>query len=402
LSACAASAGIAAILPLLLGCANPGPPKPPSLHLPRVATQLSAERVGDHVLLSWTTPAETTDGALLRGPVSALVCRDDAPKPPLAQAQPVEPCRPVHQIVVSAGRSSATDTLPAALTSGPAALIGYRIELFNERGHSAGPSSPAYAAAGAAPAPAGRLQVAPQRNGVLVTWQPSQATPFAPMQLERSLLATAAGPITAGRKKSKLTPAPLQPGGKQGATPPQATLIADTHDSSDPGGMLDSGIHDGDTVTYTAQRARTVRLTIPPAFTTSRKGKRVESKASEAAFELRGEPSPPATIAFHDTFPPSVPAGLAAVEGGGFGEHASIDLSWEPNPELDLLGYNIYRADAGENPAFVRLNADPAAGAAYRDRSAQAGHAYLYRVTAVDQRHNESAPSQAVAANLHP
>ncbi len=44
------------------GCASPGPARPPSLHLPRLATDLTATRTGNDVTLRWTTPDKTTDG----------------------------------------------------------------------------------------------------------------------------------------------------------------------------------------------------------------------------------------------------------------------------------------------------------------------------------------------------
>src|ERR1700677_1156322 len=61
------------------GCASQGPLQPPSLHLPAPAEKLTAERVGDQVLLSWTTPAKTTDGDLIKGSISANVCLDTSP-----------------------------------------------------------------------------------------------------------------------------------------------------------------------------------------------------------------------------------------------------------------------------------------------------------------------------------
>src|ERR1022692_1710712 len=65
----------AAAVLLLAGCASPGPPLPPSLKLPDVATGLTARRVGDQVMLHWTTPTRTTHKLLIRGPVTAEICR---------------------------------------------------------------------------------------------------------------------------------------------------------------------------------------------------------------------------------------------------------------------------------------------------------------------------------------
>jgi fibronectin type 3 domain-containing protein len=74
---------------------------------------------------------------------------------------------------------------------------------------------------------------------------------------------------------------------------------------------------------------------------------------------------------------------------------SSIDLSWDPNLESDLLGYNVFRADAPSG-AFRRLNPAPLSGPAYRDLTAVPGHPYRYRVTAIDRNSNESPPSAEV------
>jgi len=48
-------------LGLTAGCASPGTPLPPSLKLPQAVTGLTATRVGDSVMLAWTTPSRTTN-----------------------------------------------------------------------------------------------------------------------------------------------------------------------------------------------------------------------------------------------------------------------------------------------------------------------------------------------------
>jgi hypothetical protein len=388
---------------LLAGCANPGPPKPPSLHLPQPATKLTAERVGNHITISWTVTTDTTDGGALRSPITARLCRDDAPKPPPASPQyppPPDPCKTVQRLTVVPGPAHATDELPPSLITGAATLLAYRVELLNPRNRSAGLSAPVYAAAGAAPAPAGPIAVVTRRNGALLTWQPQPET--TPMHVSRTLLATSAGPVEppTPKKSSKSTKpsAPHSASGKE--TAQQLTLTPEKTDSNDPGGMIDRSIHDGDTLTYTAQRVHTVSFSIPAEPYTSKAGKPEQTKATNQTLELRGEPSPAVTFVFHDTLPPSIPTGLAAVPGGGFGQPPSIDLSWEPNPEQDILGYNVYRADA--SPQFTRINPEPIPGPAYRDLTAQPGHPYLYRITAIDQHHNESPPSQILPEQLHP
>ena len=63
---------------LAAGCASPGPPLPPSLKLPQVATKVTAARVGDAVILRWTMPTRTTDKLLIAGPITAEICRSTA------------------------------------------------------------------------------------------------------------------------------------------------------------------------------------------------------------------------------------------------------------------------------------------------------------------------------------
>src|SRR5580698_546706 len=60
---------------MLAGCASPGSPQPPSLHLPRPVSDLKAQRVGDSVQLRWTMPGDTTDGLALDGQRKVTVCR---------------------------------------------------------------------------------------------------------------------------------------------------------------------------------------------------------------------------------------------------------------------------------------------------------------------------------------
>src|SRR5258708_24935599 len=67
---------------LLAGCAQTGPPLPPSLELPKPPTDLRASRKGNRVTLNWSQPALTTDpksGRYLRPP---LVCRGPEPEIP--------------------------------------------------------------------------------------------------------------------------------------------------------------------------------------------------------------------------------------------------------------------------------------------------------------------------------
>src|SRR5260370_1296673 len=68
---------------------------------------------------------------------------------------------------------------------------------------------------------------------------------------------------------------------------------------------------------------------------------------------------------------------------------------WRQSEAPDLAGYMVYRRGAATGE-FVRLTAKPIATTSYVDTTVASGQAYDYRVTAIDQAGNESAPSTEV------
>ncbi len=96
-----------------------------------------------------------------------------------------------------------------------------------------------------------------------------------------------------------------------------------------------------------------------------------------------------------DTAPPSVPTGVLASRSG-----RSVQLNWSPSPDLDLLGYAVYRAGAASGP-WTRVSGATFPGAAWTDASVPSGVKRLYyAVTAEDVSGNESAKSSAVQVNF--
>ena len=120
----------------------------------------------------------------------------------------------------------------------------------------------------------------------------------------------------------------------------------------------------------------------------------VLSREGKLLAEFEGDDSSTAEIVARDIFPPDAPQGLQAVSAGVVENNsAAIDLSWSPNQESDISGYNVYRSSAGQAP--VHVNKDLVKTPTYRDRvSIEQGVTYTYRVTAVDLRGNESKPSE--------
>jgi hypothetical protein len=357
------SAGLTALLSLSIGCASPGNPHPPSLNLPEIVTDLTAQRIGDQVELHWTTPAHNTDGLDIKGDITAELCRQSNPT-----STPATTCVPLHRAPVKPGPSRAVDTLPPSLTADPPTLLAYRLQIFNAAERSAGLSAPVFAAAGAAPPPVQQLRVTPTRDGSVIEWQRQSTT--SRVELDR---------IFASAPKTH-APSPAKPKSSLQLAPSNPTEIRLTTptDQTDAGGTTDPTAHKGETYTYTAQRIRTVTL-------------------NGHHLELRSSISSPITLFINDTFPPQPPTGLVAVSAG---TGAAIDLSWEPNTETDLAGYHVYRQelDASNQPhgTSQRLTQTTVTGPGFHDATAIAGHHYAYRVTAIDDTGNESPPSAPV------
>lgn len=382
------SAVAALLLPLAIGCASPGPPRPPSLHLPKVVGDLSAQRVGDAVELHWTTPAKATDDLDLTGPLTAELCREARPSaaPPPSAGTP-SGCVAIKRLPVSPGPSQTTDPLPPALTRDPAALLSYRIQIFNAHGHSAGLSTAAPAVSGAAPPPVEHLRATLIRSGIQLEWQPEATS--APVELKRLL-------ITAPAPKPTSTPAApaKQVSDLKPSQSPEVRLEApnsspDPGGVTDPGGVIDRTAQRDQTYRYTAQRVRKLTL-------------------AGHTLELRSLSSPILTVVMRDIFPPAPPSGLAAIPGGtgsaNPSANISIDLSWQPVPDLDVAGYIVYRQQLTSTGTLTgsptRLTPTPVVSPAFSDRTAVPGESYAYRVTAIDTAGNESAPSADVNETL--
>lgn len=320
----------------VLGCATPGPPKPPTLNLPEPTRDLTATRVGNMVELRFTIPFRSTDKLPLRGAnLTAVFCRSvDA-----------QPCTKLPSTVVPVGTEAShhasflwTDALPAELTQGDPRLLRYTVELQNAAGRSAGQSEPAFTAAGTAPAAVAGLTVQGSRLGIVLRWDQAAK---AEVVVRRENVAIA---------------------GTIQLTAPSASIPSSLIDTS---AKLDTAYR------YSVTRCTTAQL-----------GRR--------NVELRSAPSPSVEVTLKAIYPPSAPVGLlaAASSNAGF----AIDLIWQPVDEAGLIvplaGYNVYRALGTGAPR--KLNDTTVTIPAFHDGTAVAGVSYRYRVTAVDGKGNES------------
>lgn len=359
-------AGVAglAVFGLLTGCASPGVPRPPSLHLPALVRDLSALRVGSAVELHFTAPEETTDHLPLT--------RKGAPVPLVAAICRVQgaSCLRVAQFPVAPGEAaSAADTLPPALTVGPGRAVAYRVRVENASGRDAGLSREAVAVAGVAPLAITGLAVTTVAQGMQLTWKAEPGEP-SPVRVEAMTKSPGAS-LTASV-----------------GTPPARTtqdairLLQTPASKRDTGGAIDPAPAPGERVVYHVYRQRDVA---------------VDGKV----LPLRGDPATVAAVRSADVFAPAVPLGLLAVAFAAENAGSSVSLSWEANAEPDVAGYYVYRAVGTD--AFQRLTPSPITGVSFQDTAAtglRAGTRVRYAVTAIDRAGNESARSAVTETDV--
>ena len=337
----------AALMACLIGCGTPGAPQPPSLRLPEPVHDLTAQRAGDKVTLTWTAPRRNTDNLLLKDPIEVRVCHSVETGACESAGTPVQ--------MKPATAGAWTETLPAALTAGQPRVVRYFVELRNHHGRSAGESNAAVVLAGAAPAPLQGLTLEERRDAVALHWTATDDD--SAVRLQRTRLGAPA-------KKEKGLLAPEQ-------KPAEIRLLV--KDGSRAGGALDKSVVVGEVYEYRAQRVTQVD---------------VDGKT----LELAGEWSTPLRVQMSDIFPPATPTGLAAVGSQASNGETSIDLSWQPNSEADVAGYIVYRSEGAAG--WQRISpAEPVAGPAFHDTRVVAGHTYTYAVSAIDRSGHESARS---------
>ncbi len=374
---------------VLAGCANPGPPSAPSLKLPRVVADLTAERVGSTVTLHWTMPRDTTDGLALRGSFETAICRSEG----------AGTCQPVQKLRENAGAAATfADPLTVALASGPERLLGYRVTVLNAKKRSAGMSAEAFVPGGASIAAPVEVSAIATSRGVLLRWKPLAAEPVATEVLVlRDLIAPAASVTPAGSAATagsgrKGGTAPAIGRGSFGSsakeTEPATQTLRIRLQAGDGAGTTGAG-----TAAATNDRALDATARFGSTYRYTLQAVAEEKLQGHVARNL-SPPSNAVTLRPMDTFPPAAPRGLEVVLSGGGppAQPPDVDLSWEPNTEPDLAGYLVYRRDAGaadSQPHRINPGALTAAPS-FQDDHVEAGGRYLYSISAVDEAGNAS------------
>lgn len=342
------------------GCGTPGAPQPPSSNIPKPIRDLQATRKGDSVTLTWTNPTETTDGALIKKPGKIFVRRGfavsegsslvptsslgEAPLPPaLKEGQPSTP--------------QFRDPLANIQPPPSANFAVYTIQPANSSGRISGNSNQVFVPLVPTPPTPKNVRAELIPDGVKISFDP-----VPPTQKASGLMVRFAYRIMRHLEGSK-----------------QPVVVAEPNIGNAAMAVIDKGIE--------WEKKYEYWVTPITSWQQDDKYKGV----------VEGEDSAVMPVFTKDIFPPAVPTGLQAVYSG-VSQQSFIDLTWTPNTEPDLASYNIYRWTEGQQP--IKINSEPVKTPAFRDAAVQPGTRYLYSVSAVDLRGNESARSQETSESV--
>jgi hypothetical protein len=380
----------------LTSCGKKGPPLPPLVYVPAAASEYTAKRLGNDVVLQFKIPAANTDATrpadLER--VEVYAHTEPLPSPAdylrygtLIATIPVRPPPLPDSVDATGAAGEATQgqdaktelaaPKPSAVEQGWAVSVS---EAITEAHKQPGllpytrplPTAPVIEQLETPgtvnlPPPIMRYYVVTgvnRRNrrgmfagpvGVPLTTPPAGVEGVKPSYTKDALSLSWEAPATPvwGYNVYQVDPDPVAP------KPPTPTKVA-----------------------APVQPANSVLLAVP-AFTDVVQFGATRCYAVRSVVQVRNiavesDPSAPVCVTPRDTFPPEAPRQLAAVS-----DDKGVSLIWEQNTEGDLAGYLVLRGDApGEK--LAPLNASPTRETTYRDNTVQPGRTYVYAVVAVD------------------
>ena len=336
----------------------------PSLQIALPVEDLTATRAGKQVELDWTIARKNTDHTLVKHNPSVRICRHAGNAlmstcTVVAEVPPVRPQAPSKQKGQQQQpppvRMHYVDTLPPQLgQEEPAGFVTYAVEEMNAHGRSAGLSNQVVIPVAPTISAPSEVAAAVSGEGVHISWI-GPAPPSPPpgltyrYQVERK-------PVSA----------------------PSYIGVGDVEPSAR-GSYLDK--------TFEWEKKYEYRITTLTL---------VHAQGMNAT--VGGENSKPVEVFTRDIYPPAQPVGLQAVFSS-VGQKPFIDLTWAPNMESDLAGYNVFRRVAGGTPE--KLNQQLVQVSSFRDEHVDSGKKYFYFVIAVDLRGNQS-PHSAEANETVP
>jgi hypothetical protein len=344
---------------MLSGCGVPGAPQPPSTGIPKFVGDLKAVRKGDAVTLTWTTPIETSDGELIRKPGKMLVQRT------VASGHDAElnfqtiaefPLQPTLKDDRGAQMTAKDSVAELARAGGGVEFAVYAVLAQSHSGRSFGLPNRASVPLVLMLSTPQKVQAEAVPQGIRVSWD--QAWP--------------------PKKESRLSVQYVWRIMRKVEGANEPVMIKQLNAGNEEIVFVDTSI----------EWEKNYQYWIMPVTLWqdgSRKG------------EVEGDDSPVVSLLAHDSFPPAVPSGVQAVYSA-VPERPFIDLTWTPNMEPDLAGYNVYRHGANE-PA-VKINSELVKTPRFADPGIQPEMKYFYSVSAVDLRGNESGRSEETSETV--
>jgi len=343
------AATLLAILLAATACGKQGPPAPPLRAVPAPVKDLSVVQQGPRLLLSFSYPQVTPAGTALQG-ISAVEIWEATRPAPEGKANPLDPrefsgAAKLVQKLEGADLTTATDggrinvllPLPETAAGAAPAAHYFAVRTAGKNGDRSDLSNVASLVPKAPPPAPERVTVTPRADGVLVEWTGVEG---------------AAAGYNVYRRAS------------QERAHGRPIHVAGAGERS----WLDSTARFGESYIYTVTALAQLDPVVESAITSEHE------------------------VRYQDRFPPPPPTELVALAEAG-----RVRLVWRASEADDLAGYIVYRR-AGEGGGFERLTAQPVEAAEFADTAVRSGESYSYRVTAVDQAGNESAPGGEVRA----
>jgi hypothetical protein len=422
-------------------CGSKGPPLAPFVRVPATVANVTGQRIGNDVYVSFPVPSANVDGRQPADIEALEVYAVTSDRPPATEEQrevasliatvPVRPILPEPPAPVN-GSAPPPIPLPPGVDRGATAVVRETltaeafspVELPLDPGERARQQletdSEGYVPMGPLVAPPPTQF--PRRHYFVVGVSPRgrKSDPSAPVSVPLETVTSAPGPPTMNYDEKQLTvkwppspdarsativppPPPAKPTNTSPSTvkPPTPPLTARSL-----GFNTEATLYHLYDVSSNASPADPYAIVPPAAVTTAPVAvtEWVIPKivfGVERCFEVRpvdkvgsatviGPASPRACVTPVDTFPPIAPKSLAAIAGGG-----SINLIWDANTETDIGGYHVLRGEA-PNATLQPITKEPVAAATYRDETVTPGTRYVYSVVAVDQAGNRSPESNRV------
>lgn len=335
------------LLAALLGCGKQGPPLPPLRAVPAPAKDLNIRQQGTRVLFELTYPKTTAGGMALDGISAVEVWETAQPAPREGKPQPLDP-----RVFASAAKPSlkVTDADLAAATFGDHLIFSmplpsttgteahfYAVRTFSKSGERSEFSNQVSLVPKTPPSAPDQLTTTPRPDGVMIEWSPVEgALGYAVYRRD-------------AQEKGHGQPV-------HAAAPTERS-------------WLDTTARFGQSYIYAVTSFNDRDPFIESAITSERE------------------------VRYQDRFAPPTPTDLVALA-----ETGRIRLVWKGTDAEDLAGYVVYRRSGDGD--FQRITSQPLTAAEYVDTDVKAGTTYSYRVTALDQAGNESAPGGEVRAAL--